>query len=132
MVINRKRTIGVAIATALLLAVVFTLLPSSSTKAIGQESEKVSLNFAEVEWTVVAGERGSARVACDAGHIVDAVAWEVTGEDTAPPSLRVVTKVSKNQRGVRFVGFYPSRFFDVFFDITLKGEVTCLLLPAVQ
>lgn len=132
MVINRKRTIGVAVATALLLALAFTLLPGSSSKAVGQESERISFNFTQIEWTVAAGERGTARVACDEGYVVDAVAWEVTGDDTAPPGLRVSTKVSKNQRGVKFVGSYPARFFDVFFDITLKGEVTCLLIPAVQ
>jgi hypothetical protein len=127
MVINRKRMISVGVATALLLAIVFTLLAGNGTQAVGQVSGQARLNFEEIEWTVVAGERGAARVACDAGYIVDAAAWEVTGEDTAPPALKVVSKVSKNQRGIRFVGFYPARFFDVFTEISLKGTVTCLL-----
>ncbi|HSR15903.1 MAG TPA: hypothetical protein VLL51_09135 [Gemmatimonadales bacterium] len=144
MVINRNRTVVVWTAAVLLVGVVLALLPGPSPAAAGQESERIDIgsNFEdptipriseEVRWTVVAGERGTARVVCDEGYIVDAVEWEVSGDDiTAPPGLKVVSKVSGNQRGVRFAASYSSRFFDIWPEISVQGTVTCLLLPAVQ
>jgi hypothetical protein len=129
--------IGIAIAFAVLLSIVLTLVPGSDTEAVGEEP-KVTLNFAEVttKFAVPAGERVRARAVCDSGYAVTGMAWATytsSGDaPTYPPSLKVVTKVSKNQRAGVFIAFYPEKFFDVFTEISVEGTVTCLLLPAVQ